>query len=208
MALPAFLASCLLFLGAFAPAWGDDVSAWFGSDPRAGAYSSAREELRLVFAEGGREQLPLWILAEKLREGASKGVPRDRLVTGLRAELGRLERARRILESAGGARIRSADAKKRDGSLKAIGIFLRAGMPEPLIGEMFAAGSSTPAGEDAAFAACLALLELRSVASIPDSDSVQIGRLLVSGPMQPAGTRPSRRLSCRPGPAGSATSIL
>ena len=182
----ACLASILLFLGGFAPAWGDEVNAWFTSDPRAGAYSSAREELRLVFAEGTREQLPTRILAEKLREGASKGVPRDLLVNGLRAELGRLQRAQRILESAGGARVRSVDARSREKSLKAIGIFLRAGMPEPLIGQMFAAGSTTSGGEDAALAACLALLELRSVASIPDSDSAQIGRLLVSSPMKPS----------------------
>lgn len=40
--------------------------------------------------------------------------------------------------------------------------------------------------EKAALAACLALMNLRSVASIPDADSLQIGKLLLSSPMQPA----------------------
>ncbi len=165
------------------PLWGDELGGWYASDSRAGVYASARPELQSIYAEGSRLHIPLGLLTEKLREGASKGVSQERIVSCLRSELGRLERAERVLQAAAAPRTLKGDLDD-EVPLKAVGIYLRAGIPESVIGGVLSAGSRARRGEEAALSACDAILELRAKASIDDDDSLQIGKLLIASSMQ------------------------
>jgi len=166
-------------------AWSDELGAWYGSDARASSYSTARGELSAIFQEARQQSVPGRLLLDRLREGAAKNVPPSVLTNGLRVELGRLERAHLIIDKArlSGSFLSGA----QEVTLKEVCIFLRAGLPDKLIGELLAAGASVRGGRESALAACGAIMDLRAVAPVADADSLQIGRLLMISGMEPSG---------------------
>ncbi len=176
--------SVLLVAGAGA-SWSDLLKTWYGSDPRSAAYASARGELGHIFSEAGQRHVPQWLLMERLREGEAKGIPPDTLVSALHGELGRLEQARLLMANAG---LRGTFlSRPGDETLKEVGIYLRAGLPDKLVGELLAAGAGMQRGYESALAACGAIMDLRAVAPLEDADSAQIGKLLMASGMQPSG---------------------
>jgi len=179
--------AALLLLAGPATARADELASWYGSDPRSAAYTSVRDDLQSVFSQAKKAQVPLWVLGEKLREGASKKVTADTLLRCVRGEEARLERAQSILARTqiAGARVVRTDREER--SLKAVGIYLRAGLPDPLVGDLLAAGAATPGGEEGALSACETIVALRSLAPIADTDSLAIGKLLIAGSSEPLG---------------------
>ncbi|HVO40163.1 MAG TPA: hypothetical protein VMV03_14130 [Spirochaetia bacterium] len=188
--IPGTFAALLLLAGPMT-ARADELAAWYGSDTRSAAYSSIRDELQEVFSQARKAQVPLWVLGEKLREGACKKVSADTLLRCVRGEEARLERAQSILARAqvAGARpgTRAALTGTGERSLKAVGIYLRAGLPDPLVGDLLAAGAATPGGEDVALSACETIVTLRSLARVADTDSLAIGKLLIAKSSEPLG---------------------
>ncbi len=185
-AAAAILFSLLMISGAPAVR-GDELAAWYHSDPRAAAYAGVHEQLGQIFSAARRERIPPKLLTDRLREGAAKKVTADRLVSALRADLGLFSRARLIVAGAGVAGPFLSAGSVPTGTLKAVGIYLRAGLSDHLIGELLSAGSRLPGGREPALAACQAIVDLRAVAPIGDADSLQIGKLLMASGMQPSG---------------------
>jgi len=167
------------------PSWSDSVGDWYASDPRSLAYRDMRGEIGLIFAEGGRLHLPQQLLLSKLREGEAKGVSSERLVKCLRGELGRLQLARVIVQQAGFGG--SFLFPISDETLNEVAFYLRGGLSEQLVGELMTKAATGHVGAEAALAACDAIMDLRSVAPIEDSDSLQIGRLLLASGLHPSG---------------------
>jgi hypothetical protein len=177
------LFSTLMLTAAASASWSDLLRSWYSSDSRSAAYAGARGELSRIFSEAAQRRVPQLLLMDRLREGAAKGVPADRLESALREELGRLERARLIVDKAGfGGSFLSPVG---DETVKEVGIYLRSGLPDPLVGGLLSAGAAT--GKESALAACRAIMDLRAVAPLEDVDSLQIGRLLLASGMQPSG---------------------
>jgi len=185
--VPVLLALSLLLLpGAASSSWADELAAWYKSDPRAASYAGVRDQLGQVFSQARRARIPEALLASRLREGAAKKVPADRLPGVLRADVELLERAGRIVFHAGlGGNLLSRGAS--DEALKEVAIYLRAGLPDHLIGDLLSAGSGARGGQESALAACQAIMDLQAVAPVEEADSLQIGKLLMASGMQPSG---------------------
>jgi hypothetical protein len=183
----ALLFSLFMSVAGASPSWCDELSGWYRSDPRAAAFAGVHDELGRIFSQARRQHIPETLLAARLREGAAKRVPADRMVSALRADLELLVRARLLVARAGGGGTFLSARGVSDGTLKEVGIYLRAGLPDHLIGELLSAGSGIRGGTESALAACEAILDLRAVAPIEDADSLQIGKLLMASGMQPSG---------------------
>lgn len=179
------LLSSFMLMSVASASWSDLLGSWFGSDSRAAIYAPARGELGQIFSEAAGRHVPQSLLMDRLREGEAKGAPADRLVSALRVELTRLEKARLIVERAGFSG--SFLSPLGDGTLKEVAIYLRSGLPEQLLNQLLSAGAGRRGGKESALAACGAIMDLRSVAPLEDEDSLQIGRLLMTSGMQPSG---------------------
>lgn len=181
-----FMLSLILLPGVGASSWADELASWYRSDPRAASYAGVRDRLGLVFSQARRERIPEGLLTSRLREGAAKKVPADRLPGVLRADVELLLRASRIVSRAGlGGNLLSRGASEQ--ALKEVGIYLRAGLPDHLISDLLSAGSRVRDGRESALAACQAIMDLRAVAPVEDADALQIGKLLMASGMQPSG---------------------
>lgn len=179
------LFSSVIFLIAASASWSDLLGSWFTADPRSAVYANERVQLGQIFTEAARRRISQRLLVDRLTEGAAKGVPADRLVSALRTELGCLERAQLIEDKAGfGGSFLSPPG---EGTLKEIGIYLRAGLPDQLVSDLLSAGAGRQGGKESALAACGAIMDLRAVDPLEDTDSLQIGKLLIASGMQPSG---------------------
>ncbi|HUI72295.1 MAG TPA: hypothetical protein VL354_17370 [Spirochaetia bacterium] len=177
--------SSVILVAAATASWSDLLANWYATDPRAAAYAGARADLAQIFTEAAQRHVPERLLANRLTEGEAKGVPAERLVGVLRSELRCLERAQLIMDKAGlGGSFLSP---RGDGTLKEIGIYLRAGLPDQLVSELLSEGAGRQGGKESALAACAAIMDLRAVAPLEDADSLQIGKLLLASGMQPSG---------------------
>ncbi len=167
----------VLFSALSSLAWGDDLGVWLDTDARANVYSVVAAELRALFAEGDERHVPVGLLMERLREGASKGVDPEILVRALREELDRLERSQLILAGASGA--------GAERNVKEVSLLLRAGLPDALIHIVLNAASRAGRDTETALAACSALADLRRLGSIGDEESARIGELLLRSRVSP-----------------------
>lgn len=184
--VPVFVLCFLMLAAGAAASRGDELAEWYRSDPRAATYVGARDELSRIFSQAGQQHIPAALLTDRLREGAAKRVPADRMTGALRADVEVLSRASRIVSRAGlGGNLLSPGAS--DEELREVGIYLRAGLPDRLISELLSGGSGVRGGRESALAACGAIMDLRAVAPVEDADSLQIGRLLIASGMQPSG---------------------
>jgi len=175
------IACMIVLVGLARGAWADELGSWYRSDPRSTAYLHVRPALSGVFADARGCHVPQWLLVERLREGSAKGASPDMLQSAVRAELARLVRAHRIIDQTGLAVGASGDA-----TLKEIGVFLRAGLPDQVVGELLAAGRGLHGGRESALAACGAIMDFRAMGPVADADSVHIGRLLMASGMEPS----------------------
>jgi hypothetical protein len=80
----------LVLLAAGLSLFGQEVEAWFARAPEAAAYASLREELLRLAEKARVGLLGDGILADRLLEGAKKGVPPARLAAALGDEVDRL----------------------------------------------------------------------------------------------------------------------
>ncbi len=118
-------------------------------------------------------------------EGEAKGVPADRLLTCLRSELSRYERAVGIVQQTGFGG--SFLSPVPDETVKDVAVYLRSGLSDELVSGFLTTASTRHVGSEAALAACGAIMDLRAVAPLEDQDSLQIGRLLMASGMPPSG---------------------
>ncbi len=153
------------------------LDAWLRDDPRGKTYAAAAADLRDVFSRAGSEGLPLGILMDKLREGASKGVPAGRLSAGLEAERQRLLEVRDILKGSG---MSIMDAGEYQETLKDISLTLLAGIPAGTIQSLFTAAARAGKTVMDVRAACAALIRMASVSRLAGEDLRRLGEAMVS----------------------------
>jgi hypothetical protein len=160
-------------------AWADPLDAWFSSDPRAQPYQAVHGQLQAVFAEGAREGIPASLLLLTVQEGAAKNVGGERLVAAADAQLGRLVRARDILDEASGSARLSPDGPGWTGALQSLDILLLGGLPARVISGEFAAGAAAGRDSSAVLAACNLLAGLRGGGAVSDEALSGLGRQLM-----------------------------
>ena len=154
-----------------------DLASWFRTDAKARAYRDVEGQISETFDAARGAELPLWILMEKLREGAAKGVRADRLSSGLRAEVARLAEARDILAR---GKVAIADRKSREGTLKSVSIALLSGLSSATIEEMFTRAVPPARGPQDAVAACAAVIPVREGSRLAEADIRRLGAALLA----------------------------
>ena len=152
------------------------LSSWFQSDPLARAYREIEPQVSRIFEEAGAAGLPLRLLMDKLREGATKGVAADRLSTGLRSELERLFLAQAMLDRQS---IPLPDQEAREDAMNGISISLRAGLPPDAVEELFARSRPPARSPRDAVATCAALIQIRETTRLSDADILRLGAALL-----------------------------
>jgi hypothetical protein len=184
--------ACLfVFLALAAAAFCQDagVDSWFKADPRAKAYMDSKADVLRIFAEAQAAELPMWVLMDKLREGASKGVSPDRLTAGLQSEAARLSAAKAILE-----RVKADIAEKTEyeDALRDMSIALLAGIGGETIESLFAGTGMKARTYRDVLAACAALIQMKNSSRLPENDLRRLGETLL------ASTLPSSSFSSIP----------
>jgi len=79
----------------------DDPTSWFNTFPEAEGYGRVKADILDILIEAERSGVPVRLLMSKMKEGAAKGIPPQRLVEALKQEGERLKRALDIIEAAG-----------------------------------------------------------------------------------------------------------
>ena len=123
---------------------------------------------------------------EKLREGAAKGVPAQRLASGLQAESGRLVQARDILLR---RKVAITDTRARDETLKAVSIGLLAGVSAESVEDLFAAAVPPARGPQDAVAALAAVIPVKDASRLPEADLRRLGVALLGSRLPAAAFR-------------------
>lgn len=174
---------CIALLSAPAFAEDADVSAWFRADPRGKAYRSVEGRVTAVFEAAKESGLPLWILMEKLREGAAKRVGADRLASGLEQESHRLLEARDILL---GQKVPLVETRTREEAMKAVSIALLSGLSPAIISEMFSLAVPPLRVPQDAVAALAAIIPVRDASRLAEPDIRRLGAALLASRLPPA----------------------
>ncbi len=184
-------ACLLIFLTVAAAAFCQDagVDSWFKADPRAKAYMDSKADVLRVFAEAQAADLPLWVLMDKLREGASKGVSPDRLTAGLQSEAARLSAAKSIL-----ARVKPGIAERQEyeEALRDTSIALLAGIGGETIEALFSGTRTSVRTYRDVLAACAALIQMKNSSRLSENELQRLGETLL------ASTLPSSSFSSIP----------
>lgn len=192
----------LIFMALLAPslfAEEPDLGSWFRTDPKARDYRGVEGLIAETFERAQAADLPLWILMEKLREGAAKGVRADRLASGLQAEAARLLEAREILAS---QKVGVAERKSRDEIMKAISIALLSGLSSRTIAELFLLAVPPGRGPQDAVAACAALISLREASRLSDAKIRALGAALLASRLPAASFKSVASFFVRAGARG------
>ena len=171
------LAFLVALMASSASAEDAEVSSWFRTEARARAYRSVEAQITATFDAARIADLPLWILMEKLREGAAKGVRADRLASGLQQEAQRLAEAKDILLA---QNVAIADRRVSDETLKAVSIALLAGLSPAVIGSLFSLAIPPARGPQDAVAALAAVIPVRDASRLAEADIRRLGAALIA----------------------------
>jgi len=161
---------------------GNDAPSWLRSEPRARAYEPVRLEILRIFDDAQKAGVPTGPLEDKLKEGVSKRVPADVLITGLRAELDRLSLAGSLLAGRGSA----FDPGKREAALRTISLLLASGASPQLIGSLLDTGSSAARDPSDTVEALGVLAQVKLSIRLPDTLVLTLGDALLKSRMPQA----------------------
>ena len=169
------------------PAPADDVGIhevrqWLDTNRRARPYRDGAEELLEVFDDAAQEGLPLWVLFEKLNQGAAKGVPLSRLTAGLESELGRLRIARDLL-----APYLPGGHDGDPGELyKQVSLLLAGGLDPRILGALLGPAGGASDGRVADnLRAASAVLAIASTSRLSPEELTTIGQALLGSSLAP-----------------------
>ncbi len=132
-----------------------ELQAWLAGGRGAERYRGIAEQLMGIAVDLDREGLPGGLLMGRIREGAAKAVPPERLLEAAVAEAGRLKELAALLEAIGPDP--GSDAERVYGILS---LCLRGGMPTGTLAALLRAGSLTTDRLERTLAAAQTILAL------------------------------------------------
>ncbi len=133
---------------------------WFKSDPRAKEYEELKPRIEEIFSAASKAKLPIWILMEKLQEGATKHVAPIRLVFGLQRELDRLKLAVSIVKK---YKIPYKDKNELGAKLKHLSLILMGGIEYNTILKILEVNQKNNYGEEKIFSLFDLLVQIKSI---------------------------------------------
>jgi hypothetical protein len=163
-----------------------EPATWFKSDRTAPPYRDVQISIEAVFMDARSDGLPTALLMDKLREGAKKSVPAERLVEGLRAELGRLRAVHAMLDR---QRVSVEDPRYLEEASKALSIALLGGVPVQTMETLFEMSLGTARGPRDIIATVTTLFQLREGSRISDEALLNLGKAMVGSALPTAAFR-------------------
>ncbi len=124
-----------------------------------------------------QENIPGVLLMDKIREGAAKHIPPQRLITAVNNELNRLKTAQIIVYE---QNIKPENEDRYANRLKHISILLLGGIKDKTITRLFNLMAKTSRTADDILAACDVLVEFNSINLLSQDDLYGIGKALLS----------------------------
>jgi hypothetical protein len=161
-----------------------ELSNWIRKNPQGQQYERAEQQLGRIMGDAENEDIPPEILMNKVKEGASKKVAQETLVTALEHELERLRTARRILQSTG---MEITSEKAYQNALKEMSLILLNGLSEEMVEALIREAQREGMGIEAALQAGKSLMIIASLEEIPDEKLMQLGSALLASDFPPKG---------------------
>ena len=184
----------ILMIAAGSPAFADrgprddeddqEITEWLRKDEKGKQYQKAEEELRGILDDAEEEEIPSGILMNKVREGASKRVTEEVLVSAVESELARLRTARTILE-ANAVSFPSEEAYQN--ALKELSLFLLNGLTEEQLSRLLAEAQAGRMGIRAALAAGKTLMVIVAINGLDEQQISRLGDALLASEFSPEG---------------------
>jgi hypothetical protein len=161
-----------------------ELSSWIRKNPQGQQYEKAEPQLGRIMGDAEEEEIPPEILMNKVKEGASKKVGQEALITALEQELARLRIAQRILQSTG-AEIPSE--KAYHSALQDMSLVLLNGLSKEILEALIREAQKEELGIDAAIQAGKSLMIIASLEEIPNEKLMQLGSALLASDFPPKG---------------------
>lgn len=156
----------------------EQLEQWFDTSSAAGRYTDTKDELIELFTRVETTEVPGELLLERLKEGAAKRVPPQRLLSVLRQDFERLERVDRVIEAAGYTHARGSTSYKQN--LKLLSIVLRGGVSESVVENVLQEAHTHEKSLEVALAACDALFQVTQIGDLTDNELIQLGTTLLT----------------------------
>jgi hypothetical protein len=115
---------------------------------------------------------------ERLKEGAAKRVPPQRLLSVLQRDFARLRRVIRLIEEAGFRRATRSSRYQKN--IKLLSIVLRGDISEAVVTELLEYAGNRGKTLDEAATACNAIFQVARISSLGDTDLVRLGKSLLT----------------------------
>lgn len=186
-----FLLPVLFFTLSIVSAFGQEtkgdvgIGSWFNNSRQAKPYNDIKEPILSLFARSEQRGVPSSLLLDKLKEGAAKRIPEQRLLAALSQELDRLTRAQQIIESTGyEVDVEGTEYKEH---LKLIVIMIRGGLSEIHIQNVLEFAEHIHKPLTAGIAACEALLQLNQIATLQEEQLLDVGKALLDSSLPTSG---------------------
>ena len=160
---------------------------WLNNDSRGRRYLGYEDFLSGLFDSAAKEGIPAELLMNKLREGAAKNVPPQRLIAALSKEQERLKTARGILEDYG---IKFEKTEDYYDTLKHLSIILLGGVEEKTLRNLIDISIDTSPGTSVDFSglllACDVLVQFNSIDILTQDEMYDLGKSLLLSKLKPA----------------------
>jgi len=149
---------------------------WIKTDRKGKRYSGYGEILSKLLKRAVKENIPAVLLMDKIREGAAKRIPPQRLITAVKNELTRLKTAKAIVYR---QNIKPENEDQYANRLKHISILLLGGIKDKTITGLFNLMAETKRTADDILAACDVLVEFNSINLLAQDDLYGVGKALL-----------------------------
>jgi len=153
----------------------EKLSEWYEVDKSASRYQSVYSEIENILLTAEDAGLPVGLIMLKLKEGADKGIPPERLAAALQKEKQRLSAADTILSPF--KEMLSEDTLIS--GYKRISVYLRAGIPKHVISQSLSITREKDYEIVRVYKALDTLAELLSLSGIPDNMQSKLVKSLI-----------------------------
>jgi hypothetical protein len=161
-----------------------DLPKWFREEKAARRYLEYREDILAVFAEVRKQQLPRWILLEKLNEGVSKKVKGDKLVAALEQGIRDLAGIRDIFSE---LELVWSSTELYEETMKTLYLYLSGGLSLPLLDKLLRLSLEKEQENAERLLLCETILRVRQATKLQETQLYQLAESLANSTLQATG---------------------
>ena len=149
---------------------------WILNDRRGKRYADYSQFFNKLLNSAVKQDIPVDLLTIKIREGAAKNIPGQRLIAAISNELERLKTAKIILTD---GKITLKNYNRYENTLKHISILLLGGLKSKTITNLFKIKDKYSRTINDVLTACDVLIQINSIDRLSQADLYNTGRALL-----------------------------